>query len=82
MKMNLFTRGRLFAGSLPTRVATVCLGLFLGGQARSHGAETVEGIVVFRGEIPKSAVADDAGVHRELLHADRVTGGLQNVVVW
>jgi plastocyanin len=60
----------------------VCLALFLASQARSAAAQTVEGIVLFRGEIPKSAVADDAGVHRELLHIDRVTGGLQNVVVW
>src|SRR5687767_14758996 len=42
----------------------------------------VEGAVTFRGEIPKSSVADDTGVQRDLLRVDRTSGGLQDVVVW
>jgi plastocyanin len=43
---------------------------------------TLEGLVTFVGEVPKSAVPDDAGIRRELLEVDGQTGGLRNVVVY
>lgn len=43
---------------------------------------TVQGTVTFLGEIPKSPIADDAGVRRELLHVSPKNRGLRNVVVW
>jgi plastocyanin len=42
----------------------------------------IEGIVTFRGEIPKSSIADDGGTRRDMLRVDRASGGLQGVVVW
>lgn len=50
------------------------------GPLASNGV--VEGVITFRGQIPKSSVADDAGVHRDLLHVDRESAGLRSVVVW
>jgi plastocyanin len=50
------------------------------GKAASAGA--IEGVVTFRGEVPKSAVADDTGVRRDLLHVDRESGGLRYAVAW
>jgi plastocyanin len=47
--------------------------------AASVGA--VQGVITFRGAVPKSSVADDTGVLRPLLHVDRDSGGLQNVAV-
>jgi plastocyanin len=43
---------------------------------------TIEGLVTFRGEIPKSATADNAGVRRNLLQVDPTSGGLANTAVW
>lgn len=51
-------------------------------DAKQMARGSIEGLVTFRGEIPKSAVADDAGVRRDLLQVDRASGGLQGVVVW
>jgi plastocyanin len=45
-----------------------------------HGE--VAGRVTFLGEMPKSPVADDAGIRRDLLHVDKETRGLANVLVW
>jgi len=42
---------------------------------------SIDGVVTFRGEIPKSAVPDDAGVHRDLIEMDRNTRGIRFVVV-
>ena len=45
---------------------------------KTNGA--IEGLVLFYGAIPQSPIADDAGVRRELLEADRATRGLRYVV--
>jgi plastocyanin len=64
--------------------------------AHIHGAEpekntsnsaqsadgTLEGLVTFRGEIPKSSIADDAGLQRDLVQVNQATRGLAGVVVW
>lgn len=72
------------------RAATVALAL-LGGAALSarldaagaaSGTGAVEGVVTFRGEVPKSSVPDDAGTHRDLLEVNRDNGGLRYTVVW
>jgi len=49
---------------------------------RLPGAGTIEGVITFRGEVPKSSVPDDAGVRRDLLQVDHSTRGLANVAVW
>ncbi len=46
------------------------------------GDASVSGMIAFRGEVPKSTVADDAGVRRDLISVDSKTGGLKGVVVW
>jgi plastocyanin len=51
-------------------------------QEASNQLGSVEGVVTFRGEIPKAANADDTGVHRALLEVDRETRGLRYVVAW
>lgn len=59
--------------------------LVFAGNLGAEGDTTngmIEGVVIFRGEIPKSSVSDDAGVQRDLLRVDRESRGLQNVVVW
>jgi plastocyanin len=43
---------------------------------------SIEGTVTFSGTIPKSAVADDAGRHHDLLEVDAATRGLRHVVVY
>jgi len=43
---------------------------------------SVQGVVTFRGEIPRSQIADDAGLRRELLEVDRDTHGLRYVVAF
>lgn len=50
------------------------------GEAERTGG--FQGVVTFRGEVPKATVADDAGVRRDLLHVDRASGGLRYVVAW
>lgn len=45
-------------------------------------AGLIEGLVTYRGKVPKSPVADELGVARDLLHVDRNSRGLQYVVVW
>jgi plastocyanin len=57
------------------------LALRLFAQEESN-AGTVEGVVRFHGEIPKSSHPDDGGTHRELLEVDRETHGLQYVVAY
>jgi len=42
----------------------------------------VAGLVIYRGEVPKSPVADELGVARQLLHVDPLSGGLQYVALW
>lgn len=51
-------------------------------QAPEQGLGTVEGFITFRGDIQKSAIAEDSGVHRELLQVDRSTRGLRYVVIY
>jgi len=43
---------------------------------------SIEGVVRFHGEIPKSLVTDDAGIRRELLQVDSGTRGLSHVVAY
>jgi hypothetical protein len=42
---------------------------------------TVEGIITFRGDVSKSGIPDDSGVHRELLQVDRGARGLRYLVI-
>jgi len=42
----------------------------------------VAGLVIYRGKVPKSPVADELGVARDLLHVDPLSGGLQYVALW
>ena len=49
---------------------------------KSEATGTIEGLVTFRGEIPRSSVPDDVGVRRELLQVDRQNAGLRYTVVW
>lgn len=59
--------------------------LAFAGSLRAESDTTngsIEGVVIFQGEIPKSPISDDAGVQRDLLQVDRESRGLQNVVVW
>jgi plastocyanin len=51
-------------------------------QAPEQELGTVEGIITFRGDVPKSTIADDSGVHRELLQVDRSTRGLRYLVIY
>lgn len=78
-----------------TLLAAMAPGFWLGAQdlgvahrpttpgTRPGGAVggAVAGVVTFRGEVPKSAVPDDAGIHRPLLEVDASTRGLRHVVV-
>lgn len=45
-------------------------------------AGSVEGIVIFSGDIPKRSIPDDAGVRRDLLQVDQKTHGVESVVAW
>jgi hypothetical protein len=47
----------------------------------TSGFGSIQGVVTFSGETPKSPIADDAGVRRELLEVDRDTRGLRYVVL-
>jgi len=46
----------------------------------AHGI--IEGFIGFQSEIPKSPIADDAGMQRDLLEVDRKSGGLRYAVVY
>jgi plastocyanin len=48
----------------------------------SKGFGSVEGVVRFHGDIPKSSTADDAGVRHDLIEVDGKTRGLRYVVVY
>jgi plastocyanin len=50
--------------------------------AQSGDTGSIEGIVTFMGEIPKSTMSDDAGVRHDLLEVDKETRGLRYVVVY
>jgi hypothetical protein len=39
------------------------------------GLAMLKGTITFKGEVPKSTIADDAGVQRELLRVDPKTRG-------
>lgn len=54
---------------------------FLAGQSRAQDG-SVEGLVTYRGTVPRSAVTDELGVARELLHVDLQSRGLQYVMLW
>jgi plastocyanin len=43
---------------------------------------SIEGVVTFHGDIPKSTTADDAGVRHDLLEVDAATRGLPHVVLY
>jgi plastocyanin len=62
--------------------ALFCMALAVLGTT-SFGAETgsIEGIVRFHGQAPKSSVADDAGIHRDLLEVHPKTKGLRYVLI-
>ncbi|MCI0748047.1 MAG: carboxypeptidase regulatory-like domain-containing protein [Verrucomicrobia subdivision 3 bacterium] len=51
-------------------------------QSAEAKVGTIEGTVSFVGEIPKSTVADDAGVRHDLVEVDGRTRGLRYVVVY
>jgi plastocyanin len=46
------------------------------------GTGSVEGVVTFQGEVPRSRIPDDAGVRHDLLYVDRESRGLRYVAVW
>src|SRR5688572_28796162 len=81
------TRRRLKAG-LPAEsmASTSSRSQYTGSKSRPNrdngadqtGAGVVEGRVTFQGEVPKAAVADDAGARRDLLQVDRISGGLRD----
>jgi hypothetical protein len=54
----------------------------LARDADEPAVGVLEGLVIFRGEIPKSATPDDAGIRRDLLEVDVETRGLRNVVAY
>src|SRR5688572_16056474 len=51
------------------------------GNGRAATA-MLKGTITFQGDTPKSAIADDAGVQRDLLTVDPKTKGLKGVVLW
>jgi len=51
-----------------------------GAAQSSSGFGSIQGVVTFHGDIPKSAMTDDAGVRRELLEVGRDTRGLRYVL--
>jgi plastocyanin len=68
----------------------IAAGIFLGpspqlsraaSAASSSQEGSVEGTILFTGEIPKSRIPDDGGVRRDLIQVDRPTGAWQFVVV-
>lgn len=73
-----FTGGFLFAWGQPAPREPV-----LSPQADTENAgPTIEGIVKFRGAIPKSRVPDDAGIRRDLIAVDPATGGWRYVAAY
>lgn len=51
-------------------------------SVQQSAAGIIEGAVIYRGPIPKSPVANDAGTRRDLITVDRARGGLQYVAAW
>jgi plastocyanin len=51
-------------------------------KSKASSAGVIQGVVTFRGEVPKAAAADDTGVRRDLLQVDQESGGLRYVMVW
>lgn len=76
----------------PGPVATSVLAALLLSQLQVNAGESpkqgsseessgmISGLIKFNGEIPKSPVADDGGMRRDLIQVDPATRGLQNVV--
>jgi plastocyanin len=51
-------------------------------ESEVEGFGSVQGVVIFRGAVPKARIADDAGIHHELLEVDQATRGLGYVVAY
>lgn len=66
--------------TLSLAVVAAPVGDLVGPHATELGA--VEGLVTFRGEIPKSQIADDSGMSRDSLEVDSKTRGLRFAVVY
>lgn len=51
-------------------------------QERNVNAGGIEGLISFHGAIPKSTVADDAGVRHDLLKVDAGNRGVRHVILY
>jgi plastocyanin len=75
----------IVVSSATTRNMAAMLALLVWASAPEMKSETrtarIEGTVTFIGEIPKSAMADDAGVRHDLIEVDDKTRGLRYTVV-
>ena len=70
---------RVFLGVvffLPTASAVA------GEAVDANGTGTIEGVVIYVGEVPKSRTRDDAGQQRRLLAVHRRTKGLRDVLAY
>ena len=66
-------------------LAALGLLLFTGAAGFGQSGDTngtIEGVVTFEGEIPRSTVTDDAGMRHELVEVDAITRGLRHVVAY
>ena len=63
-------------------IAFLLITLSANGATGETPAGTLEGIVTFAGEVPKSATADDAGVRHDLIEVDKQTRGLRHAVLY
>ncbi|MBM3835875.1 MAG: hypothetical protein FJ403_21940 [Verrucomicrobia bacterium] len=53
-----------------------------GSSAPKTESGIIEGIIIFEGEVPKSSLADDAGVRHPLLEVDPTTQGVRYVAAF
>jgi plastocyanin len=63
-------------------IASLLMTLSSDGATTETPAGSIEGIVTFVGEVPKSATADDAGVRHDLIEVDKQTRGLRHAVLY
>jgi plastocyanin len=79
MRLKVFHPGPILLS-----LALLATALFEWQTAFAQGGDTgsIEGIVTFMGEIPKSTTSDDAGVRHDLLEVDKETRGLRHVLVY
>jgi plastocyanin len=70
------------SGGLSAQDAGTKEGRGVGTTARPYAPGAIEGIVTFEGDIPKSSLANEAGIRPDLVEVDNATRGLRFVVAY